>query len=418
VGAEADLRHAERFLTLLADLEAEGGAFSMARLEARVAGLYADTDGDPEVHVMTIHRAKGLEWDTVVLPGLGRGGGRDEPPLLLWLERQRAGAGAASDLLLAPAPERGGDKDPLYALIGRVTRDRRRAEEARLLYVAATRAKKRLHLVGHAVSRQAGFAPQTGSLLAYLWDAVGDAFGPLPAPAAAGPAPPVWGTPLPLRRLPAAWSAPEPAPAVTGANLPPPVPEVRPEYSWAGEVARAAGTVAHRALEWLAREGAEGWDRTEVRAAEPRFRAALAARGMADDDAAAAAARVEAALVTMLDDPRGRWLLGARPEGRAELSVAGILGGQVAHRTMDRTFVEGGVRWIVDYKTGRHEGADLEHFLDEEQRRYRPQIEAYARLMAALDGGERPIRLGLYFPAHGAWREWAYEVGEEAAIPA
>jgi len=416
----ADLGHAERFLALLADLEAEGGTFSLARLEARVAKLYADTDGDPEVHVMTIHRAKGLEWDTVVLPGLGRGGGQDEAPLLMWLERQRAGAEAASDLLLAPAPERGGDKDPLYALIRRIARDRRRAEEARLLYVAATRARRRLHLVGHAErNKRGGYVPRPGSLLGYLRDVVADDLNALAAPApAVAPETPVWGTPLPLRRLPEGWAPPEPAPAVTGEVVPVPLPETSPEFSWAGEVARAAGTVAHRAIEWLAREGAEGWDADRVRREGPRVRAALSAMGMADDDAATAAARVGAALVTMLEDTRGRWLLEPRPEGRAELAVAGHVAGRVVHRTMDRTFVEKGVRWIVDYKTGRHEGADLEHFLDEEQRRYRPQLEEYARLMAQLDGDGRPIRLGLYFPAHGAWREWPYEAGEEAVVPA
>jgi ATP-dependent exoDNAse (exonuclease V) beta subunit len=59
------------------------------------------------------------------------------------------------------------------------------------------------------------------------------------------------------------------------------------------------------------------------------------------------------------------------------------------------------VRWIVDYKTSRHEGADREAFLDSERERYRGQLEAYAR---ALASGE--TRLGLYFPVLSAWREW------------
>jgi hypothetical protein len=63
-----------------------------------------------------------------------------------------------------------------------------------------------------------------------------------------------------------------------------------------------------------------------------------------------------------------------------------------------------GVRWIVDYKTGMHEGADLEAFLDSEQARYREQLERYAALMAQL-GGE-PIRVALYFPLLQGWREW------------
>jgi hypothetical protein len=71
---------------------------------------------------------------------------------------------------------------------------------------------------------------------------------------------------------------------------------------------------------------------------------------------------------------------------------------------MDRTFVDDhGDRWIVDYKTGGHEGGDSEAFLDREQERYRAQLERYAALMMARDA--RPVRLGLYFPLLKGWRE-------------
>ena len=69
---------------------------------------------------------------------------------------------------------------------------------------------------------------------------------------------------------------------------------------------------------------------------------------------------------------------------------------------LDRTFVtQDGTRWIVDYKVGAHEGADVEAFLDSEQIRYRGQLEAYG---AALDPR---ARLGLYFPLVPGWREWS-----------
>ena len=58
-----------------------------------------------------------------------------------------------------------------------------------------------------------------------------------------------------------------------------------------------------------------------------------------------------------------------------------------------------GTRWVVDYKTGGHEGADIEGFLNREQKRCAAQFDAYA---VALGGAKR----GLYFPLHTAWREW------------
>jgi ATP-dependent helicase/nuclease subunit A len=67
---------------------------------------------------------------------------------------------------------------------------------------------------------------------------------------------------------------------------------------------------------------------------------------------------------------------------------------------IDRLFREsGGVRWVVDYKTSRHDGSNVEHFLDEEVKRYAAQLDAYA---SALGGAAR----GLYFPVHAGWRTW------------
>jgi ATP-dependent exoDNAse (exonuclease V) beta subunit len=89
------------------------------------------------------------------------------------------------------------------------------------------------------------------------------------------------------------------------------------------------------------------------------------------------------------------------------LAVTGVdAQGRVVRGVVDRTFIdEDGVRWIVDYKTSTHEGGELEWFLDGEQLRYRPQLERYGRLFRLAEP-ERPIRLGLYFPLLGAWREW------------
>jgi ATP-dependent exoDNAse (exonuclease V) beta subunit len=115
--------------------------------------------------------------------------------------------------------------------------------------------------------------------------------------------------------------------------------------------------------------------------------------------------RVVAALLQTLEDKRGRWLLGSKREAHSEWRLTGLLEGELVDVAIDRTFVdESGVRWIVDYKTGTHEGGDLEAFLDREQERYRKQLEQYAALMRVLDN--REIKLGLYFPLLKGWREW------------
>ncbi len=177
-------------------------------------------------------------------------------------------------------------------------------------------------------------------------------------------------------------------------------------FDWAREAARHVGTVAHRLFAQIAREGLAAWDAARVAAlqrADPRR-----ARGEGVDDAEldGAVADVVASAVrdcsptsggagcstpgTPTREANGRW-----PASRS---------GAIVRIVIDRTFVADGVRWIVDFKTGAHEGGDVDAFLDREVERYRGQLERYARFVRALDA--RPIRLGLYFPLQGGWREW------------
>ena len=75
---------------------------------------------------------------------------------------------------------------------------------------------------------------------------------------------------------------------------------------------------------------------------------------------------------------------------------------------MDRTFLDkDGVRWIIDYKTSRHEGSDIDFFLDEQKKRYQAKLGEYATLMKGF--GDNEIKLGLYFPLISGWREWEYK---------
>ena len=53
-------------------------------------------------------------------------------------------------LLLAPIRQTGADEDPIYRWLRKLEAEKEHLEAGRLLYVAATRAKQRLHLLGDA----------------------------------------------------------------------------------------------------------------------------------------------------------------------------------------------------------------------------------------------------------------------------
>jgi len=132
----------------------------------------------------------------------------------------------------------------------------------------------------------------------------------------------------------------------------------------------------------------------------------LSREGVPASELGAAFERVRSALELTMKEERGRWILsGAHQDSRCEVPLTALIDGQLRHLVIDRTFVdEDGVRWIIDYKTGVHLGGDLAGFLDEEQERYRAQLETYAAAFRQLE--PRPVRTALYYPlVPGGWRE-------------
>jgi ATP-dependent exoDNAse (exonuclease V) beta subunit len=136
-------------------------------------------------------------------------------------------------------------------------------------------------------------------------------------------------------------------------------------------------------------------------------RADLAQAGFGDDEVDESAIRVLDAVRRTLADERGRWIFDRRhADARSEWGIAGVDDGEVVHVVLDRTFVADGQRWVVDFKTGTHEGSDVAGFLDSEAERYREQLQRYGRLLAAME--RRPVRIALYYPLiQGGFREIA-----------
>ena len=372
-----------------------GFARSLEKLWAR-PDVHA---GERDVQVMTIHKAKGLEFDHVIVPGLGRPVRADEKRLILWLERPIASGAGGAELLLAPIEEAGAESSPVNRWMREQEAERLAHETARLLYVASTRAKTTLHLLGEVDAARA--RPAARSLLETLWPAVEDAAASLVQPAApAGTAAQV----LPdqkLIRLADNWRTPPPPPGPAWSGAAESRDNDTIEYSWAGETARHVGGVVHRWLQRIAEDQLQGWDAKRVGRLRSGVHAQLMALGVARGDLAQSGEDVLSALCRAITDQRGRWLLGPRRAAKTEYRIRVHADGVARTYVIDRLFCDDeGRRWIVDFKTSRHEGGAVDAFLDREQARYRAQLDAYARAL----GGE--FRLGLYFPLFAGWREW------------
>ena len=403
------LSHANAAFRRLRDMEQQGLP-DPAEIQTGFEDLFADEGGeDAQVEIMTIHKAKGLEFDMVIVPGLERA----VPPLADALLLAHSFSRMERDgMVIAARSPVGADRDRLFSFLKTQQRDAAALEAQRLLYVACTRAKHRMLLTADvSMPEPAGedavarlFRPPPASLLAALWPTLAEEFAlppatPRPAPAAM-PEGPRGGA---LSRLPAGWERPRSADIAGGLVAPTLEREPWPEFDWAGETARRVGSLVHAELQTLdlarVEEGA-------LRARSAYFRRWLAAHGVPEGRLVDAAERSVGALLAVRDDPRGQWILrrGYEDDFR-EHALSGEFQGQTLRAVFDRSFVDQGIRWVIDYKTSQHGGGGREEFLDREVLRYKPQLERYARLASRL--GPQPVRVGLYFPLMRAWREWA-----------
>ena len=159
-GADA-MEHARKLFELIERIHPR--IVDIPATERALDDLFADDAPMPNaVELMTIHRAKGLEFDHVLVPCLHRINRRDDPPPIRWRPE--------GEHVLIGVDRAGTDSD-LYRWLGYEDARRDANEMIRLMYVAATRARRSLHL-----SAVLGSDPQTSvrppparSLLATIW---------------------------------------------------------------------------------------------------------------------------------------------------------------------------------------------------------------------------------------------------------
>ena len=410
------LANAEAFFQLLDQLEQPGPTLDLARLAEKVAKLYAAPSTEPNaVDLMTLHKAKGLEWDVVLVPELHRMSRNSESPLLAWLET------SPDDLsddtiaagILAPISSKGTAAGQLNKWMRATDAAREAAERKRLFYVACTRAREELHLFAAPKRKKEGdLSLRTDSLLFAAWPAAEPHFA-APVLEMPNPAQPqilstiAASAPRVIQRIPNRPGAPSQTapPFEVGSQQ-----YSRPEGSFS---ARAFGNATHAFLELLANRIATGATPVALLAELPtwdtRVSAVLRASGLSPADVTRFSASILRGLTNTLNDPEGQWILAAHAEAASESSLTT----DEATIRLDRTFLAGPTPlaagathlWILDYKTATHGTHDLQAFLVAERKKYAPQLEAYARSLAPQS--PYPIRLALYYPLlpHLLWWE-------------
>ena len=422
----ADTDDVKAFLDLVDRLDG-AGRFTPELLTTQIADLYAAPDAlaDGSLQFMTIHKSKGLEFDTVILPGMHRRTPPEEHALMLWEEV--ALDGLDERLVAAPYSKRGrqGDSQPTpYEYLRRLNRRRTDNEAARVLYVAATRAIRSLHLVGVARPGASGeLQPASGSFLRLLWPTICAEFqaahvanrsdidvvqaAPMVALSLAprlyrlsAPAIPAW---LRQNRTSGNVESVAKKGVIEDASV--------ASAETVDSLAAHVGTLVHAYLEMIARSGCEAWSGERLGNLLPAMTRWLTQHGHGELAARQGAARASEILQTTLRSDEGRWVLAPRKGAAAELAI-NMLGDEASAECasthiVDRSFVDGGERWIIDYKTAAIPQSDSGMPLQRHAERYRSQLERYGRLF--VDEGV-PQRLAIFYAAYGRLVELRGEI--------
>jgi len=384
----------ETVLSLLESLESEhlAGFMPFNLLDQRLEKLYAAPDNSPEaeyVELMTMHGAKGLQWDVVMLPGMGKAANNNQTNLLAFTEASYHGQAL---FLMAPkAAIR--SQDAFFSFIQSIEKSKQRHEQARLLYVACTRAETALHMFGH--TNKNGEATK-GSLLHLILNHSENAFAATLHHLETHQQDNLESTST-LQRMatmPAAHSA------LATSSI-----EQTVGYVWAGAEAAPIGNTIHAMLQHIAETGIEHWHH-DIQQSETLMRRLLMAEGLSGELLEHALQRCKTGLDKTLSSEHAKHILSCQHKNaHCEWAISHMSNTGVHHYVIDRSFEDAeGIQWIIDYKTASHEGSDLEGFLEEEYQRHRGQLEQYALVMRGM--GYHNLRLALYFPMLDAWREW------------
>ncbi len=409
----AGVANARTYLDLLAGAEAAGPEATFFKADFSLGEVYQPADPraqDSPVEMLTVHGAKGLEFDTVFLPGLDwqplQKEGKLPPPFVM-----EEIPGTSLNALALARPYAHARHGSLYQALRQVKKRRILAEARRVFYVAATRARRRLFL--SATLKQDGkgnWKPPADSPLGWLWEHYEpgglipgvsltwaepvlqvELLEEVPAPAE---------KPLPAVQLPAPWEfQPESAPYELQ------YPSQLTDWGDAGEGMGAGGggdlpllrgEMVHRLLEGLSQGGALP--------PPAGVAAALREKGLNPDVAQSLAADILAEAAACRDDPfLARLLSPSLPQAASEWLLEDRLApGLIRRGKLDRLVFDGRDWWILDYKTSRPaDGAGWDEFMHQEAEKYRPQLLAYRGMAARAKGLPDPqaIRLALYFTA-------------------
>ena len=352
-----------QFLSLLNHCELNQ-SLDIKTIELMVKDLYAPSH-HASVKLMTIHQAKGLEFDTVIIPGLGKKGKSDTLPLMQIQEFSN------KNILLAPIKSSYEDSESkTYLYLQYLQKQQTHFELMRVLYVAMSRAKHKIHLLG-GISKTGKAV--SGSLLSFLSDYFQKSIDDLPIQDSTVPVE----TSLPIFQRNKKLSALTNRginDAMQSKNMPSNIDLIYQS---------ALGSIVHYFLEHNLFE-------PSIVSIEARFREF----GLPPKLIQSYSKTASLLLLNTRRDKDFEWLFKYRNSTEVEAEYSN------STRTViiDRLFVEDATLWIIDFKTASlNEGESMGSFIERQKLSHQKQIKTYQEVLE--DFFKLPSKVALYCPA-------------------
>ncbi|KTD78355.1 UvrD-helicase domain-containing protein [Legionella waltersii] len=361
----------EQLWMLIDKYEEDGRIANFSEFTSELEKLYSKQVTPSPLQIMTIHKSKGLEFDTVILPGIGSQAPRGESPLLRWLRLPTKEQGEL--LLFSPIKGAHQENCSLYDYLQDLDDEKSLYEAQRLLYVAVTRAKSKLYLLDSSnKSYQTAFRHllKTHEFLKFDESEIDK------AQEFAWPK---------LEKLPIEYY--EKGKSLIEVTL------NEPSLLTSG-IPRIIGIVTHQLMKWICdhhplsiEQVPWNWLRTEF--TQLGFNEVMTENAINS---------IRTQIIGVFSTDRGLWIIQEHHNEHNEYELLVEQDGKLLTRIIDRTFDENSIRWIIDFKTGKEDQSSLE--------KHKIQLNQYGKYLR--EETTLPIRCGLYYMSSGHWLDWEY----------
>ena len=415
---QSGVENCRRFLEILESVEQGVPEETLEKLDIVLERLYAPDrpqSAQCRIDLMTVHAAKGLEFDIVFLPfldwcPLAKAG--PSPPYLL----ERLPDGDRSPLIAMGPDRRLATPEPAYRLLMDLQEKKKVGEAKRLFYVGVTRAKRRIFMSGVVQKGGKGFSAQRRSILSWVMDHERLTGAPLdnlafhqnrliqiicnPMVAEEKKGPPVILPPLPdpisfqPEYIPYVVESPS---SLVGEDM---IKVVESEsHAGVAEIAAARGGITHRIIESF-------W-RSRILPDAQQVAIALAYEGVNSETALFLARDILYEVSLCMEEPFFKKLMDSKDTvAHSEWSIEDLTpSDKIRSGTLDFVFRDGNRYLIIDFKTSRPEPQEtIDAFLKRQRDIYRPQLVAYQEMLSKVkECSCDKIMIGLYFTYLQRW---------------